>query len=647
LDGLDISAASTLLALRSRALWRQAQIDALQLAAAAARSLLPSGPERDRIHRALTSRQAVPTHRMAPFLRTFADSASEVSFLQIGASTGAFRDPIADAIRDRGWSGVIVEPIPHVAEDLRRAHAGSPGVIVEAAAVGPEDGDCLFYHLDAPVQPDPRAERSVTPGSVRREVVLFHRRSIFDIDDRLVESRVPCLTFESLCRRHDLSHLDVLLIDTEGYDYEILRQIDLHRLHPTLVVYESATLPTGDKTSAAELLDGCGYETIQYGPDTWCFGRPAAHERNDGSLASVWRWTVGSYDPGQALPPTQMLRRLRHRLAPVPNDPALALVGSLSERDRRYLANGYNDDVPLPVGAGEYLSTDNPRLVELRDAYSRIEVPAAEHHMWSADRVSEHVDLRYFRGDNLYVWHRPEHPDAMSLRLFAHMRYLEGRGGEDLLGRLSEDGAFGCWTTDIPGYGLISRDLLDSVNELLFLERELEICSRPQLRILDVGSGYGRLAHRASSALANLTDYCCVDAVPESTFLAAYYLQHRECVPPARVVPLDRVETELEPGGFDLAVNVHSFSECTFAAIVWWLEELRRLKVPHLFVVPNEADGILSRESDGGYRDALPAFEAVGYRPTVIERAVTDPAVRKLARVNDNHYLFRLDVAHA
>ena len=53
--------------------------------------------------------------------------------------------------------------------------------------------------------------------------------------------------------------------------------------------------------------------------------------------------------------------------------------------------------------------------------------------------------------------------------------------------------------------------------------------------MLDIGAGYGRLAHRMSAAFPQLEDYCCVDAVPESTFLSEYYLRHRGCTPPARV----------------------------------------------------------------------------------------------------------------
>jgi hypothetical protein len=142
-----------------------------------------------------------------------------------------------------------------------------------------------------------------------------------------------------------------------------------------------------------------------------------------------------------------------------------------------------------------------------------------------------------------------------------------------------------------------------------------------------------------TAAAPGLTDYCCVDAIAESTFLADYYLSFRGCSPPARVVPLPEVE-ELEPGTFDLAVNVHSFSECTLEAVRWWVGQLERLRVPSVFVVPNEADGILSKEPDGSFHSLLPVFEAAGYVPIVKERAISDRATRELSLLNDNFYLF-------
>ncbi len=315
---------------------------------------------------------------------------------------------------------------------------------------------------------------------------------------------------------------------------------------------------------------------------------------------------------------------------------------ALTPEDRRYLTEYYDASVPLPPGANEELSESNPRLRELRESYAKLDLPASSGSRWQRDHVDAFLDLRYFRGETLITWHYRELPRITRLKYFVLMRYVAERDELGLLGRLEEDGAFGCWTYEYPGYGRFSRDLLESVNELAFCERELGLSARERFSVLDIGAGYGRLAHRMAAAYPNLADYCCLDAIPESTFLSEYYLRHRGCSPPARVVELGAVQ-DLAPGSFDIAVNIHSFSECTHAAIGWWVDRLRRLRVPALLVIPNEPDELLSLEADGSRRDFAPLLVDAGYRLVHSEPVVADEAVRELVPLVDRFHLFRLE----
>jgi SAM-dependent methyltransferase len=315
---------------------------------------------------------------------------------------------------------------------------------------------------------------------------------------------------------------------------------------------------------------------------------------------------------------------------------------ALTAEDRRYLTEYFDASVPLPSGAEAELSEANPRLRELRASYAELDLPAVKGSRWQRESIDAFLNLRYFRGETLITWHYRELPRITRLKYFVLMRYVAGRDELGLLERLDEDGAFGCWTYSYPGYGRFSRDLLESVNELSFLERRLRLSDRERFSVLDVGAGYGRLAHRMAAAYPNLDEYCCLDAIPESTFLCEYYLGFRGCAPPARVVSLDAVDS-LQPAEFDLAVNVHSFSECTLAAIEWWVDRLRALRVPRLLVVPNEPTDLLSLEPDGTRLDFAPVLERAGYRLVHREPVVEDPAVRELVPLADHFHLFALD----
>jgi SAM-dependent methyltransferase len=335
--------------------------------------------------------------------------------------------------------------------------------------------------------------------------------------------------------------------------------------------------------------------------------------------------------------PGRRLRRLAARVRGERLPPGL----ELTEEDRRYLTEYYDASVPLPEGAQEELTERSPRLRELREAYAALDLPASDRSRWKRESIDAFLDLRYFRGETLITWHYRELPRITKLKYFLLMRAVRERDELGLLDRLDEDAAFGCWTYSYPGYGRVSRDLLESVNEISFLERELGLSQRERFSVIDVGAGYGRLAHRMAKAYPQLDYYCCVDAIPESTFLSEYYLRHRGCTPPARVVSLDRVR-DIAPGRFDLAVNIHSFSECTRAAIGWWVDQLRRLRVPQLLVVPNEPTDLLSLEADGSRLDFAPLLEEAGYRLALVEPVVEDPAVRDLVPLRDHFHLYHL-----
>lgn len=333
------------------------------------------------------------------------------------------------------------------------------------------------------------------------------------------------------------------------------------------------------------------------------------------------------------------VRRALDRPGPAAAGPHPDLL-RLTAEDRRYLTSLHDDTVPLPSGAERHLRPDNPALAELRARYARMALPVTAASRWSADAVASFLDLRYFRGETLITWHYRELPRITALKFFVLARYVRDRDPRGLLAVLVEDGAFGCWTFTYEGYGRCSRDLLESVNEIAFLERHLDAPALAGLRVLDIGAGYGRLAHRMLVACPELAAYCCVDAVPESTFLSEYYLGHRQVGPRARVVPLDRIDAELEPGSFDLAVNVHSFSECPLAAVAWWIDRLVALGVPRLFVVPNEGEQLLTLEPDGSRRDFAPVLAAAGYALEVREPVIDDPAVRGLLELHDRFHLF-------
>jgi hypothetical protein len=291
----------------------------------------------------------------------------------------------------------------------------------------------------------------------------------------------------------------------------------------------------------------------------------------------------------------------------------------------------------LPEGASAYLESDNHRLRELRSAYAQFGGAATVPSVWTPNYLAPE-DILYFRADNPYVWQlRGRDFNEFSYALTYYYTKSIDRMG--LLDRLHEDRLFGVRTFETDGR-LISRDLLDSVSEINFLDRALNISRRPGTVILDIGSGYGRLAHRTTEGISSISHYLCTDAIAESSFVCEYYLKFRRVDSRAQVIPLHEIDSKLRDLSVDLAVNIHSFSECRLEAIDWWVSLLKRHAVRHVMIVPNQVapDGKTMLTTSG--QDFSTILHAHGYRLTVQENKYTDALVRRYAVNPSTYFLF-------
>ena len=184
------------------------------------------------------------------------------------------------------------------------------------------------------------------------------------------------------------------------------------------------------------------------------------------------------------------------------------------------------------------MTIGNPRLSKLRHEYERQYKSAVVEEMMWADSRTEEIFLPYFRGDNCYVW---QYRDGnYDVNYFLTMYYVRAMDHLGILQRTKEDGLFGAYIYDFNNEILVSRDLIDSVVEMYFLERHLGISELGGVNVLDIGAGYGRLAHRMIDALPGIGNVYCTDFIPESTFISEYYLRFRNVDHKAIVVPFFR-----------------------------------------------------------------------------------------------------------
>ena len=68
--------------------------------------------------------------------------------------------------------------------------------------------------------------------------------------------------------KHHIESFNFLCIDTEGYDFEVIKLIDLKKTHPEVILFESKNLSDKDFIEAKELLTSLGYTLFWEKGDT-------------------------------------------------------------------------------------------------------------------------------------------------------------------------------------------------------------------------------------------------------------------------------------------------------------------------------------------------------------------------------------------
>jgi len=214
-----------------------------------------------RRHLHLRKRRANIFRRMHAdaLLSDFAKAVPDAVFLQIGVNDGLTGDPLHHLIARPAvrWRGVMVEPVAHLFAQLSQRYANNPAIQLEQAAIGETDGTAFIYRVNT--MNDDSLWLDQLP-SLNRATLQRTAAQLGASADRIMTENVNCLRVDALLKRHNIERLDLLVIDTEGWDWKILRQFDLDRLRAKLILYEHQHLPDEDRQSAQQFLAHHNYD---------------------------------------------------------------------------------------------------------------------------------------------------------------------------------------------------------------------------------------------------------------------------------------------------------------------------------------------------------------------------------------------------
>lgn len=191
----------------------------------------------------------------------------DIFFLQIGAHDGVSYDPINSYVRQFHWKGLLVEPQPAIFKKLTENYGGEKQLLFENSAVAQHDGMIELHCFENASAED----HASMLASTHKHYLQFngdsHRGALKTI-------RIPALTLDSLLSKHRIDRIDLLQIDTEGFDFEIIKMIDFNRIKPEIIHFENNFLNRFQKSECSRILSTQGYSLLNLGIDTVAYLQP-------------------------------------------------------------------------------------------------------------------------------------------------------------------------------------------------------------------------------------------------------------------------------------------------------------------------------------------------------------------------------------
>ena len=173
-----------------------------------------------------------------------------------------------------------MEPVPWIFDGLVQNYDGVEGLSFENAAIGATDGSMPLYYV-TPRDGEPEFLRAL--ATFNRSVLESHAWAAPDIAERVEQIDVPTLRLASLVQRHEIDLVDLFVSDTEGYDYEILKQIDFRApWAPRFIIFEAKHLDKATLREAKRRLRRSGYRWISTWQDVFAYrDTPRAAKRQN------------------------------------------------------------------------------------------------------------------------------------------------------------------------------------------------------------------------------------------------------------------------------------------------------------------------------------------------------------------------------
>ncbi|MDP4201304.1 MAG: FkbM family methyltransferase [Bacteroidota bacterium] len=216
-----------------------------------------------KIVRFLTTR--TPNIKLIDILeKNFAKNKSEFCVIIVGANDGISHDFLYDFMINKNVVGIAIEPSLDIFNKLKNNFSIFPNIKLINKAVHPDKKEVILYRVD-PLKYNQLPDWCNGIGSLFSE---YHEKLAID-KKNIIEETVKADSLMNIFSEVEFSNrsIDLLQIDTEGFDFEIIKLIEFKKYHPKIIKYEYIHLTSQEQHDSITLLKHQGYICFSEGND--------------------------------------------------------------------------------------------------------------------------------------------------------------------------------------------------------------------------------------------------------------------------------------------------------------------------------------------------------------------------------------------
>jgi FkbM family methyltransferase len=189
------------------------------------------------------------------------------SLIQIGANDGVTHDHLYVAVKKFRLQSLLLEPIKESFLNLSNNYSAFKNVRLENSALSINNEISYLYK----VNPEYFCKYGVLPSGITsfyKDHLIKHGIK----EKHIIREKVNQISFDELLKKYNISSFELLVIDTEGYDCNIVNDffLKIKNIRP-FIVFEWSHIKQNELQETLDKMLKNNYLFFPIGDDIFCF----------------------------------------------------------------------------------------------------------------------------------------------------------------------------------------------------------------------------------------------------------------------------------------------------------------------------------------------------------------------------------------